>query len=67
MYSQHFTWVTALVLVVDLAIRGGLSIRVIMRRRPVGVTMAWLTVVLVFPFLGSLSTFRRIAIGQSTS
>ena len=54
MYSQHFTWVTALVLVVDLAIRGGLSIRVIMRRRPVGVTMAWLTVVLVFPFLGAI-------------
>ena len=54
MEIHHFTWVTALVLVVDLVIRGGLSIRVIMRRRPVGVTMAWLSVVLVFPFLGAV-------------
>ena len=54
MEIYHFTWVTALILVVDLVIRGGLSIRVIMRRRPVGVTMAWLSVVLVFPFLGAI-------------
>ena len=54
MFTQHFTWVTALILVIDLLIRGGLSIRVIMRRRPVGVTMAWLSVVLVFPFLGAV-------------
>ena len=54
MISQHYSWITALALVVDLLIRGGLSIRVIMRRRPVGVTMAWLSVVLVFPFLGAI-------------
>ncbi len=54
MFSQHFTWVTVVVLVVELVIRGGLSIRVIMRRRPVGVTMAWLSVVLVLPFLGAI-------------
>ena len=54
MIDQQYSWITALVLVIDLVIRGGLSIRVIMRRRPVGVTMAWLSVVLVFPFLGAI-------------
>jgi cardiolipin synthase len=51
---HHYSWLTAVILVIDLVIRGGLSIRVIMRRRPVGVTMAWLAVVLVFPFLGAI-------------
>ena len=51
---EHYSWLTAIILVMDFVIRGGLSIRVIMRRRPVGVTMAWLSVVLVFPFLGAI-------------
>ena len=45
-------WITALVFLVDLLIRLGLSVRVIMRRLPVGVSLAWLFVVLVFPFIG---------------
>ena len=53
METHHFTWITALAFV-EYLIRGGLSIRVIMRRRPVGVTMAWLSVVLAFPFLGAI-------------
>ncbi len=38
----------------DLLIRIGLSLRVIMRRRPVGVSLAWLTIILIFPFGGAV-------------
>ncbi len=47
------TW-TVLAFVLDWVIRIGLSIRVIMRRRSVGVTMAWLTLLLSVPFLGAI-------------
>jgi cardiolipin synthase A/B len=43
---------SSLLLFADLFIRITLSIRVIMRRRPYGVNLAWLVVVLVVPFLG---------------
>ncbi|MEK6247482.1 MAG: PLDc N-terminal domain-containing protein, partial [Planctomycetales bacterium] len=49
-----YEWLAEVFLVIDLSIRFGLSIRVIMRRRPVGVTMAWLLVILVFPLFGAL-------------
>jgi len=32
----------------------GLSVRVIMRRRPVGVLLAWMAIILSVPVLGSL-------------
>src|SRR5262245_30513148 len=51
---SHLSWITIAVFVVDLAIRLGLSVRVIMRRRPVGVSLAWLTVILIFPIFGAL-------------
>jgi cardiolipin synthase len=35
----------------------GLSIRVIMRRRPVGVSLAWLTVIFSIPFVGAIFYF----------
>ena len=38
----------------DVLIRVGLSVRVIMRRRPVGVSLAWLTIIVSFPFVGAL-------------
>ncbi len=38
----------------DLAIRFGLSLRVIMRKRQYSVTLAWLVVILLLPFLGAL-------------
>ena len=41
------------VFLADLAIRVGLSVRVINRRRPVGVSLAWLTLVLLVPFAGA--------------
>jgi len=40
------------ILLADLLIRIGLSLRVIMRKRPYGVSLAWLIVVLLVPFLG---------------
>jgi cardiolipin synthase len=51
---QDFPWITSGLLLADLCIRLGLSVRVIMRRRPVGVTLAWLAVVLGFPFFGAI-------------
>lgn len=43
---------STLVLLADLIIRIGLSLRVIMRKRPYGVSLAWLVVILLVPFLG---------------
>jgi cardiolipin synthase len=39
-------------LLADLTIRIGLSVRVIMRRRPYPITLAWLVVILLVPFAG---------------
>jgi len=49
-----FTIYPTLVLLADLTIRIGLSIRVIMRKRPYGITFAWLFVILLLPFGGAL-------------
>ena len=46
-------WLTISLFAVDWLIRLGLSIRIIMRGRPVGFTLAWLTVVLIFPLVGA--------------
>src|SRR5262249_40960971 len=46
-------WAAAAVYVADLLIRVGLSLRIIRRRLPVGVALAWLSVVLIFPFAGA--------------
>ena len=50
---EHAHWITTLVLVLDLVIRLGLSLRIVMRRHPVGVTYAWLAVVLAIPVFGA--------------
>jgi cardiolipin synthase len=47
-------WAADAVYVADLLIRIGLSLRIIRRRLPVGVALAWLSVVLIFPFAGAL-------------
>ncbi|MCP4341622.1 MAG: cardiolipin synthase [Desulfobulbaceae bacterium] len=47
-----YTLFSTLLLLADFFIRIGLSVRVIMRKRPYGVSLAWLVVVLVIPFLG---------------
>ena len=40
------------ILLADLLIRIGLSLRIIMRKRPYGVSLAWLVVILLIPFFG---------------
>jgi cardiolipin synthase len=47
-------WTATATFLIDLLIRLGLSVRVIMRRRPVGVSLAWLVVILVLPFAGAV-------------
>jgi cardiolipin synthase len=49
---EHALWFNA-VFVADLLIRIGLSLRVVMRRLPVGTSLAWLSVILIFPFVGA--------------
>lgn len=46
-------WTFAIVVALDVALRIGLSIRVIMRRRNTGVSLSWLIVILTFPFVGA--------------
>ncbi len=50
---ENVSLVTVVVLLADLVIRIGLSVRVIMRRQTVGTSLAWLMVVLIFPFFGA--------------
>lgn len=59
-------WLVELGVLADFVIRIGLSIRIIMRRRPVGVSLAWLMVVLVFPFGGAIVylTFGELRLGS---
>ncbi len=52
--QQHPEWIAYLVFVLDLAIRIGLSLRILMRSNTVGVTFAWMTIVLAVPYLGAL-------------
>jgi len=47
-------WMITLLLLVDLSVRLGLCVRVIMRRRPVGVSLSWLFLILLFPFAGAV-------------
>ncbi|HVU88959.1 MAG TPA: cardiolipin synthase [Pirellulales bacterium] len=52
-FFESIDWSTTL-FIADWLIRLGLSLRVIMRGRPVGFTLAWLTVVLIFPIGGAV-------------
>ena len=51
---------------VDTVVRLGLSLRIIMRRRPIGVTFAWLAIVLSLPFVGAICylTFGELRLGN---
>lgn len=53
---------SAIVLLADLIIRIGLSLRVVMRKRPYGVSLTWLIVILLVPFLGG---FFYILLGEN--
>lgn len=47
-------WMATTVFVADWLLRTSLSGRVIMRRLPVGVSLAWLAIILIFPFGGAV-------------
>lgn len=49
------TWLAVMIFVIDWLIRLGLSVRVIVRRLPVGTSLAWLFVLLATPLLGVLA------------
>lgn len=53
-YNEISTIMPTLILLADLTIRIGLSFRVIMRKRPHGITFAWLIIILLIPLLGAL-------------
>jgi hypothetical protein len=46
---DQIQWTATAVYLLDLSIRIGLSVRVIKRRLPVGVALAWLSVILILP------------------
>jgi cardiolipin synthase A/B len=48
----NYSFFSTLLLLADLVIRFGLSLRVIMRKRPYGVSLAWLVIILLLPFVG---------------
>src|SRR5262245_58055880 len=62
----YASWTALAALAADLLIRVGLSVRVIMRRRPVGVSLAWLAVLLGFPFAGAVTylLFGELRLGE---
>jgi cardiolipin synthase len=52
---EHINWIaTSLLFIVDLTLRIGLSIRVIMRKRAASVSLAWLVVILMLPLAGAI-------------
>ena len=60
---EKFYWIiTSSVFITDLAIRIGLSLRVIMRKRSPSVTLAWLVIILLLPFAGA---FIYLLLGEN--
>src|SRR5262249_12837687 len=51
---DHIHWITNAVFLADWIIRIGLSSHVLLRRLPVGVSLAWLMVILILPFVGAV-------------
>jgi cardiolipin synthase len=51
---EEIHWAAVAVYVADQLLRVVLSVRIIKRRLPVGVALAWLSVVLIFPFAGAV-------------
>lgn len=59
-------WIWEIIFSADILIRLCLAVRIIMRRRPVGVSLAWLTIVFVFPLAGAVVylTFGELRLGR---
>ncbi len=67
---EKFYWIiTTSIFLADLAIRIGLSLRIIMRKREASVTLAWLVIILLLPFAGAVIylLFGENRIGQKRS
>jgi cardiolipin synthase A/B len=54
-------WLTVIGLIAHAAIQLGIAVRVVMRRRPTGETLAWIMVVVVIPLLGFIA---YLALGE---
>ncbi|HEV3301895.1 MAG TPA: cardiolipin synthase [Planctomycetaceae bacterium] len=52
---ENINWWTILLVCMDLFLRLGISIRVVMRRLPIGVSLAWIFIVVTFPFAGAIA------------
>ncbi len=57
-----YSLLSVIILLADFFIRIGLSLRVIMRKRSYGVSLAWLVVILLIPFIGG---FLYLLIGEN--
>lgn len=51
---SHWPWVTSVLVLLHLGLQFGLTFRVVMRRRSVGESLAWILVIFVFPLVGPL-------------
>lgn len=69
MTTEQAGWWTLAVIALDYLIRIGLSARVILRRRSVGTTFAWLLLILPFPFVGALGylLFGELRLGDKAT
>jgi len=56
------SWYAIVIGAADLLIVVGLGYRIVMRRRPTGVTLAWLIILTLAPFLGA---FFYLLLGES--
>jgi cardiolipin synthase len=65
---DHIHWTAHAVFLADWIIRIGFSVRVILRRLPVGVSLAWLMVILLLPFVGAVLylTLGEYRLGRRT-
>lgn len=51
---SDISWIATIIFILDWLIRIALALRVVMRRRPVGVSLSWLGVILLLPFVGAV-------------
>ncbi len=54
---ERISLISFLIMAAHLPIIIGLSIRVVMRRRPAGVSLSWLILILILPFAGTILYF----------
>lgn len=50
-----WTWYTITIVLLHTALQLGIAVRVVMRRRPTGETLAWIMIVFALPLIGVLS------------